>query len=128
MWNRRSVRIVIQNIIFPGLVSFSRSKNKRQENIYELHFSGAIAKKMSRSVEEVEKLFMAILCPSLSAEESLLSSLASDDVGIAGVKRPLEDNGPGFVSSEVILTAFALLEFLLDSDLMGFFFLMCWRG
>ena len=58
---------------------------------------------------------MAILCPSLSAEESLLSSLASDEVGAAGVKRPLEDNGPGFVSSEVSLEDVLFIEMSLDS-------------
>ena len=105
LWNRSCVRILIKNLIFSGLVQFSRSKNKQRENIYELHFSGGIAKKMTHSVEEVEQLILAILCPSSSAEESSLSSLASDDVGVAGVKRPLDDNGPGFVSSEVILTA-----------------------
>ena len=100
---------------------FSRFKNKHKKNIYEIHFSGSIAKKMSRNVEEVEQLILAILCPSSSAEESSMSSLASDDVGVAGVKRPLDDNGPGFVSSEVIFTAFSFLEFLLDRDLMGFY-------
>ena len=56
------------------------------------------------------------------AQKSLAHIPDSADGQVAGAKRPLEEVDSAFNLTQVILTAFALLEFLLDSDLMGFLF------
>ena len=71
------------------------------------------------SVESVEKEIFDHL---MFLQKPMSPIPDSADGLVAGAKRPLEEVDSAFTLTEVILTAFALLEFLLDSDLMGFLF------